>query len=113
MHGGLGRNLPCDLHNEHINKALKAAIHHMGANFSQNALTNIARAITYMSSVSNQFDLQCGLIPESSAHTTREDIDDIKSVVAVVQHKKLWEIHRGRKYLMFKTLPSDPLSKLN
>ena len=40
-------------------------------------------------------------------------IDDIKSVVAVVQHEKLWEIHRGRKHLMFKTLPSDPLSKLD
>lgn len=33
-HGGSGRNIPCDLHNEHVNKALKGAIHHMGANFS-------------------------------------------------------------------------------
>ena len=30
MHGGLGRNMPCDLHNEHVNKALKVAIRHMG-----------------------------------------------------------------------------------
>ena len=58
-HGGMGHNLPCDLHNEHINKALKGAIRHMGANFSQNALTNVARSITYMVSVSARFDQQC------------------------------------------------------
>ena len=45
-HGGMGRNLPCDLHNEHVNKKLKGVIRHMGANFSQNALTNVARSIT-------------------------------------------------------------------
>ena len=45
-HGGLGRNLLCDLHNEHINKELKAAIKHMGANFTQHVLTSIARSIT-------------------------------------------------------------------
>ena len=54
-HGGTDKNLPCDLHNEHRNKELKAAIRHiMGANFTQNALTSVARAITYMSSASAQ-----------------------------------------------------------
>ena len=34
-HGGLGRNIPCDFHNEHVNKLIKESINHMGANFSQ------------------------------------------------------------------------------
>ena len=49
-HGGLERNIPCDLHNEHVNKVLKGDIRHMGANFSQKALTNIACSITYVCS---------------------------------------------------------------
>jgi hypothetical protein len=62
----MGHNLPCDLHNEHVNKALKGAVRHMGANFSQKALTNVAHSITYMSSVSAQFDQQCKVIDSST-----------------------------------------------
>ena len=40
-HGGLGNNIPCDYHNEHINKLTKELINHMGANFSQKAMTKI------------------------------------------------------------------------
>ena len=111
-HGGMGRNLPCDLHMEHVNKALKGAIRHMGANFSQNALTNVARSITYMSSVSAQFDQQCGVV-NSSMHTTREDFDDVKRVVHVVQREDLWGIHKGREYRAFRSISTDPLIKLD
>ena len=38
-HGGLGKNIPCDLHNEHFNKLFKEAIAHMGANFTKEATT--------------------------------------------------------------------------
>ena len=111
-HGGMGHNPPCDLHNEHVNKALKGAIRHMGANFSQNALTNVARSITYMVSVSARFDQQCKVI-ESSMHTTCEDFDDVNRVVGVVMRENLWEIHKGRKYRKFKVLSTDPLINLD
>ena len=29
--GGRGTNIPCDLHNEHINRSVKGIINHMGA----------------------------------------------------------------------------------
>ena len=111
-HGGMGHNLPCDLHNEHVNKALNGAIRHMGANFSQNVLTNVARSITYMVSVSARFDQQCKVI-ESSMHTTCEDFDDVNRVVGVVMHQNLWEIHKGRKHSKFKVLSTDPLINLD
>lgn len=112
-HGGLGRNLPCDLHNEHVNKPIKEAIRHMGANFSQNALTTVARSITYMSAVSARFDEQCKVTPDSSAHTTRGDDDDVKLVMGVIKRERLWEVHRGRMHRKFKNVTSDPLEKLN
>ena len=34
-HGGLGHNIPCDLHNEHINKLFKEIITNMGAGVSE------------------------------------------------------------------------------
>lgn len=56
---GLGRNIPCDFHNEHVNKLIKESINHMGANFSQKAMTKIARSVTYISTVTNRLDQQC------------------------------------------------------
>lgn len=114
-HGGMGRNLPCDLHNEHVNKELKSAIRHMGSNFTQNALTSVARSITYMSSASAQFDKQCG-ITGSSAHSIRDDFDDVKKIVGVVKRENLWESKkskRPRHYLKFNMKSTNPLFKLN
>lgn len=31
-HGGLGRSIPCDLHNKHVNEVIKEIILNMGAN---------------------------------------------------------------------------------
>ena len=45
-HGGYGHNIPCDLHNEHVNKLFKDIIGNMGANFTEQASTQAARAVT-------------------------------------------------------------------
>ena len=49
---------------KHVNKVLKGAIRHMGANSSQKALTNIACSVTYMSAFAINFDKECGVTPE-------------------------------------------------
>lgn len=41
-HGGSGRNIPCDLHNEHVNKLLKEIIANMGAKLKEEAMTRAA-----------------------------------------------------------------------
>ena len=87
--GGLGHNIPCDYHNEHINKLIKESINHMGANFSQKAMTKIARSVTYVSNLSNRLDQQCGIHPLSSSHTTTNDSADVQKVISTVLKEKL------------------------
>lgn len=111
-HGGIGHNIPCDLHNEHVNRQLKAAIRHMGANFSQRALSSVARSTTYISTISQNFDKQCQVI-SSMAHTTHDDTIDIKRIVSVVKNGQLWDIRRGRSHRKYKTLSTNPLKKLD
>ena len=83
MHCGLGHNLPCDFHNEHVNKLIKEHIKHiMGSNFSQKAITNVARSVSFMEVITNRFDQQCGIHPASSAHSTRSDVN-VKKVVSI------------------------------
>ena len=54
--GGLGRNIPCDLHNEHINKLFKEIITNMGANLTDEAMRRAARSVTTLRQMRDNFD---------------------------------------------------------
>ena len=41
-HGGIGRNIPCDLHCEHMVRLFKDTVHNMGSNFSEQSSTRVA-----------------------------------------------------------------------
>ena len=67
-HGGSGRNLPCDLHNEHVNRHFKEIIGDMGANFTKESITRAARSVSTLVSIEELFDKATGIHPESTAH---------------------------------------------
>ena len=45
VHGKLGRNIPMDLHMEHINKHCKQSMGNLGANISVKSVTIIGKSI--------------------------------------------------------------------
>ena len=112
-HGGSGHNIPCDLHNEHVNKLFKNAIGCMGANFTEQASTCMAQSITTLDKIVTNFDKQTNLCPETSAHCTKSGDHDVKQVVSVVLNRRLLDIIPGRKHSSFKTISANPLSKLD
>ena len=80
--GGLGKNIPCDLH---FNKLFKEAIAHMGANFTEEATTRVARSVTFISHVADRFEIQSNIHPDTIAHTTRKDEDNVQKVAKVIE----------------------------
>ncbi len=112
-HGGQGRNLPCDLHNEHINKLYKDIISNMGANFTKTASTWAARSVSSLHRMSMAFDKQTNIRPEATAHSTRSDEKDVKTVVAVLQKAEVLNVIVNRSHRMFPNFSPDPLHKLN
>ena len=111
-HGGQGRNLPCDLHNEHINKLYKAIISNMGANFTKAASTWAARSVSSLERLSTGFDRQTGIHPEATAHSRRSDEKDVKIVVDVLRKAKVLVVIENRAHRMFPKFSTDPLHKL-
>ena len=113
MRGGLGRNIPCDLHNEHTNKLLKNIITNMGSNLTEASLHRAARSVTALNSISEGFDSQSGVPHHTSAHSTKSDIDDVNKVMATVnKHKLLTQVGK-REHQSFPNFKLDPLSKWN
>ena len=94
-HGGPGMNIPCDLHNEHVNKLFKEVVSNMGANFTEAASTRAARAVTSLAHMSERFDSESGIHPEASAHTTKSDEADVTTVVRVLQERDVLGVHSG------------------
>ena len=97
-HGGAGMNIPCDFHNEHVNKLFKEVVSNMGANFTEVASTRAVRAVTSLAHMSERFDTQSGIHPEASAHTTKSDDVDVMTVVRVLQERDVLSVHSGRSH---------------
>lgn len=111
-HGGLGHNIPCDLHNEHVNKLIKEIISNMGANLKEEALTRAARSVTALASMRETFDKESGVPGSTTAHSTRSNEDDIRRVVSVLQSEEVLVVKAGRKHSRFPRISANPLHHL-
>ena len=91
-HGQPGKNIPCDLHLEHLNRSLKTAICGLGANVVPRAIERAGRCIGEMVTVCHHFNSSCGIHPVSSSHSTASLEKDLKSVVCeLIQTSKVFK----------------------
>ena len=111
-HGGKGRNIPCDLHNEHINGLFKDIVCNMGSNFTQEASTRAARSVTSLERISKMFDSSTGIHPEASAHGRKSDKADVNIVADIVKRSSLLKCVEGRCHLNFPKFSANPLHRL-
>ena len=111
--GGNGHNIPCDLHNEHINCLFKEIVGNMGANFTKEASTRAARAVTSLATMANCFDSQTGIHALPSAHTRKSDEKDLDLVVKELLNAKSLEIIPSRQHDSFPHMSINPLHTFN
>ena len=51
VHGKPGRNIPCDLHLEHLNRVLKTAVGDLGSNQTEASIARLGKCIGTMAEV--------------------------------------------------------------
>lgn len=56
MHGLPGRNIPCDLYLEHLNRICKETIQSLGSNFTEKSLERVGRCVCFIDLVLDKFD---------------------------------------------------------
>ena len=59
--GGVGHNISCDLHMEHLNRALKTALSGLGANVSQGSIARASKRLKVVTDVTANFDNAAGV----------------------------------------------------
>ena len=109
--GGIGKNIPCDLYNEHVNKLIKYTVQNMGANLTEGSLQRAARSVSTLQAISKKFDVQSAVSHATYAHSTRSDSQDLMRVVAVVTQCNLLLQVAGRKHTCFPKMHFNPLQK--
>ena len=92
-HGGLGRNIQCNLFNEHMNKLFKQR---MGPNMTKNAITRVACSVTTLSHITERFDHKTHVPVVTIAHATRSDEDNVTKVACVLLKNKIMTIIPGK-----------------
>ena len=113
VHGGKGKNIPCDLFNEHKNKLFKEIIRSMGANMTEKSITRAARSVTRLDEITRQYDKESGVPIQTRMHSRKDDEHDVHTVCSTLLTAKVLDLIPGRDHTYFPKLTANPLPKLN
>jgi len=111
--GGLGKNIPCDLYNEHVNKLIKIIIQNMGPNLTEKSLQRAVRCVSPLSAICKQFDVISHVPATTSAHSTKSDMQDTAKVVSLVLRHNLIKPGGVRCHRAFPKIKHNPLENWN
>ncbi len=97
IHGLPGRNIPADLHQEHLNRVCKEAIRGLGVKQTEKAITRIGKALGTVSPVLDQFDKDNKVPNCSGIRTVPSSEKDIQLIIHQLQRSGV----PGRKHSTF------------
>ncbi len=80
-HGRPGKNIPCDLHMEHLNKECKGALSGLGSNTTDQSVKRIGKCIGKTVDMLKNFDKDNGVPKQSGHHTKHSSKVDVGKMV--------------------------------
>ena len=83
-HGGLGHNIPCDLHDKHTNRLLKEII----VNFKEGTLSKAAKSILSLKCIRDAFDKESDVPVGAPVYSTKSE-DDFRTFTKLCQKGNL------------------------
>lgn len=110
--GGKGRNIPLDLHLEHLNGFLKSFLKGLGPNLNETSAARISRSIGVMKQMMAHTDMELGISGQTGAHHM-DMTRDILTLVDTLQEAELFKQQPGRVYAAFPGFQNNLLAKLD
>lgn len=110
--GGKGRNIPLDLHLEHLNGFLKSFLKGLGPNLNETSAARISRSIGVFKQMMAGTDMELGISRQTGAHHV--DMNrDILALVDTLHEAELFKPKLGRVYAAFPGFRKNLLAKLD
>ena len=98
VHGLPGRNIPLNLHMEHLNRRAKDAIKNLGSNKTVGAVTRVGHCIGALSHVLDQFDRENLVDSGSSKYWKPRATKDISIAVEELVNIQAFSVQEGRRH---------------
>ena len=111
-HGVPGKNIPCDLHMEHLNRVLKTAIQHLGANKTEKAVVRVGKCIAPLSDTLSQYDHIHTISETSGYHPWASSEKDLKHILTELQRLSPFDDTPGRYHKSFSQLGKGLMNTL-
>ena len=108
-HGIRGRNIPFDLHLEHLNRLCKDSINNLGANKNSKAVVRCSKALGTLYSTLTQFDIDNSVVSFSGAHKKPSFLKDVQAIISDLQKCDVLSVIPGRYHSSF----NKPVNVLN
>lgn len=103
-HGVKGRNIPFDLHLEHLNRLCKESIKGLGANKTKQSIVRVAKILGTMDTLLSNFDSENGVTTPSGAHRHPSFEKDLGVIINELQQSDVFSVIPGRKHPSFPKL---------
>ena len=111
-HSSPGRNIPEDLHQEHLNRLVKESIRGQGANKTEAAITRVGKALGTLFPVIQRFDEENGVHKPSGAHKPPSVSKDRDLIIKHLLKCDVFSTHNNRSHPTFAE-PKDFLNSIN
>lgn len=102
VHGRPGKNIPGDLHMEHLNRLAKEAIKGLGANKTEVPVVRVGRALGKIAPVLDNFDDDNDIVGPSGIHSVAKSTKDVEIMVSVLSDQTVFRQTPGRYHKTFR-----------
>lgn len=114
-HGRPGRNIPMDLHMEHLNRELKDAICHLSSNVNDTTIQRIGMCLRKLIDVKNNYDSATGIQHLVGYHSSRKSslMKDLMVVIEELQEMGVFvNSDSGREHSQFHKFSGNTVSRI-
>ncbi|CAH1242404.1 Hypp6665 [Branchiostoma lanceolatum] len=110
--GGKGKNIPLDLHLEHMNNFLKSFLKGLGPNLTERSANRISRSLGCLKDILQRTDEELGVLTPSGYHHKGNLTQNIHSLVAVIREADLFTYTPGRAFSAFPAFSRNLFAKI-
>ena len=101
-HGRAGKNIPVDLHMEHLNRKLKDMMHNLGSNITPESVQRMSKALGAVSDICSNFEETTNISAESNFHSRPSLEKDLVQIQEQLEKEQVFEIKQYREHQGFK-----------
>ena len=113
VHGQPGKNIPMDLHMEHMNRMFKNAISKLGPNTIDKSLERTGKALKLLNEILHNYDKATGIPIESGYHTFKSKTTDLNKIIKQLQSSRVFHPTANRKHRQFRNFKGSIMDTLD